>query len=78
MLIQQVLQDGRYKAPEELAKVFKSAGVDLKKPIIASCGTGVTASILVLALQEISPSSQVRQVACMRLVCVIRLLLTAQ
>lgn len=62
-----MLQDGRYKSSEELAKVFKSAGVDLKKPIVASCGTGVTASILALALQEISPSSQVRQVPCKQL-----------
>ncbi|CAK0786382.1 hypothetical protein CVIRNUC_009595 [Coccomyxa viridis] len=55
----QVLQEGRYKGPEELITVFKDAGVDLKKPIIASCGTGVTASVLALALHQIAPAAQV-------------------
>ncbi|CAL5226222.1 g9064 [Coccomyxa viridis] len=55
----QVLQEGRYKGPEELAEVFKSAGLDLERPIVASCGTGVTASVLALALHQISPSSKV-------------------
>ena len=56
----QVLQEGRYKGPEELSTVFKDAGVDLEKPIIASCGTGVTASVLALALHQIAPAAQVR------------------
>ena len=56
----QVLQEGRYKGPEELSTVFKDAGVDLKKPIIASCGTGVTASVLALALHQIAPATQVK------------------
>ncbi len=76
--MQQVLQDGKYKALQELAEVFENAGVDLKKPIVASCGTGVTASILALALGEVSSSSQVRQAPCKQLVRVILLLLTAQ
>ncbi len=57
----QVLQEGRYKGPEELAEVFKSAGLDLERPIVASCGTGVTASVLALALHQISPSSKARR-----------------
>lgn len=32
--------------PEELRKVFESRNLDPKKPIITSCGTGVTAAIL--------------------------------
>ena len=56
----QVLQDGRFKAPEELARVFEGAGVDPGKPIVASCGTGVTASVLALALHQLSPASQVQ------------------
>ena len=55
----QVLKDGRFKAPEELARVFEGAGVDPGKPIVASCGTGVTASVLALALHQLSPASQV-------------------
>lgn len=38
--------------PEELKKVFESKQVDSNKPIIASCGTGVTAAIIEAALQE--------------------------
>ena len=58
-----MLQVGRYKGPEELAEVFKGAGVDLERPIVASCGTGVTASVLALALHQISPSSMVQPLA---------------
>ena len=32
--------------PEQLRKVFESKNLDPKKPIITSCGTGVTAAIL--------------------------------
>ena len=56
----QVLQEGRFKGPEELAEVFRGAGVDLERPIVTSCGTGVTASVLALALHQISPASKVR------------------
>lgn len=34
----------------ELAAEFEGAGVDLRQPVIATCGTGVTASILALGL----------------------------
>ena len=66
-LFWQVLQDGRLKAPEELARMFKGAGVDPGKPIVASCGTGVTASVLALALHQLAPASQVRNTACVTL-----------
>ena len=45
--------DGTMKPVPELAAVFKAAGVDLAKPIITSCGSGVTAAILSLALERI-------------------------
>ncbi|NNE88643.1 MAG: 3-mercaptopyruvate sulfurtransferase [Silicimonas sp.] len=35
-----------------LRHVFESAGVDLKKPVITTCGSGVTACILDLALER--------------------------
>jgi thiosulfate/3-mercaptopyruvate sulfurtransferase len=44
--------DSTMKSPEALAKVFADAGVDLKKPVITSCGSGVTASVLNLALER--------------------------
>jgi thiosulfate/3-mercaptopyruvate sulfurtransferase len=45
--------DGTMKPPAALKAVFEGAGVDLKKPAITSCGSGVSASILLLALERI-------------------------
>ncbi|ANB33070.1 3-mercaptopyruvate sulfurtransferase [Rhodovulum sulfidophilum] len=45
--------DGTMKSPEALKAVFEAAGVDLRKPVITSCGSGVTAAILSLALEVI-------------------------
>ena len=42
--------DGTFKNPAELRDLFIAAGVDLDRPIITSCGSGVTASVLVFAL----------------------------
>jgi len=42
--------DGTLKPAEELKQVFETAGVDLAKPVVNTCGSGVTASILALAL----------------------------
>jgi thiosulfate/3-mercaptopyruvate sulfurtransferase len=44
-----IAPDGRMKSEQEISAVFQKAGVDLSKPIINSCGSGVTASILALA-----------------------------
>ncbi len=41
------------KSPAALRQVFEAAGVDLKKPAITSCGSGVTAAVLSLALERI-------------------------
>jgi thiosulfate/3-mercaptopyruvate sulfurtransferase len=48
-----VLENGRLASPEHIKEAFTSAGVDLDKPIITSCGSGVTAAILTLALESI-------------------------
>ncbi|KAL8884678.1 MAG: hypothetical protein Q9192_006789 [Flavoplaca navasiana] len=37
---------------DELRKLFRSKGVDPEKPIISSCGTGVTAAVIDAALGE--------------------------
>ena len=37
------------KTPEELKKVFEDAGIDLGKPLIVSCGSGMTACVVALA-----------------------------
>lgn len=41
--------DGTYKSPETLRALFESAGVDLERPLITSCGSGMTASVLLFA-----------------------------
>lgn len=41
------------KSPEDLRAIFTAAGVDLAKPAITSCGSGVTAAVLSLALERI-------------------------
>jgi len=45
--------DGTMKTPEALRAVFDAAGVDLSKPAITTCGSGVTAAIINLALERI-------------------------
>lgn len=45
--------DGTMKAPADLRAVFEAAGVDLSRPAITSCGSGVTAAVLALALERI-------------------------
>jgi thiosulfate/3-mercaptopyruvate sulfurtransferase len=45
--------DGTMKDPTTLRRLFADAGVDLTKPVITSCGSGVTAAVLSLALERI-------------------------
>lgn len=54
---QNVLENGRLVSRERIEAAFTSAGVDLDKPIITSCGSGVTAAILTLALDSIGKSA---------------------
>ena len=42
--------DGTLKSPAGLEAAFKDAGIDLGKPLITTCGSGVTAAILTLGL----------------------------
>jgi thiosulfate/3-mercaptopyruvate sulfurtransferase len=48
-----LVEDGRLIAPERIAQTFAAGGVDLTKPIITSCGSGVTAATLWFALDAI-------------------------
>lgn len=41
--------DGTWKRGEALAAAFADAGIDPSKPVVATCGSGVTAALLVLA-----------------------------
>ena len=42
--------NGELKPEAELRALFAKAGVDIEKPVVASCGSGVTAVVLILAL----------------------------
>jgi len=44
--------NGTMKAPDALRAIFEGAGVDLGKPAITSCGSGVTAAVLSLAMER--------------------------
>jgi len=39
-------EDGRWKRREALAAAFRDAGVDLDRPMVMTCGSGITASVL--------------------------------
>lgn len=48
--------DKTMKEPEELRAIFEAAGVDLSKPAITTCGSGITACVLALALERTGKS----------------------
>jgi thiosulfate/3-mercaptopyruvate sulfurtransferase len=44
---------------DALAAKFKGAGIDLVRPIVTTCGSGVTASLLALGLHLIGKDAAV-------------------
>ncbi|UWU15538.1 3-mercaptopyruvate sulfurtransferase [Rhizobium sullae] len=44
---------GRFKSLPELKQTIEDAGIDLSKPVVTSCGSGITAAIITLALESI-------------------------
>ena len=48
------------EAADELATMFAERGVDLAQPIVTTCGSGITAAILMLALDEIGRAAMWR------------------
>ncbi|TXN39180.1 sulfurtransferase, partial [Methylobacterium sp. WL93] len=48
-----LLTDGHLKAPDALRAVFAENGVDPDRPIVTTCGSGVTAAIVALALDRL-------------------------
>ena len=46
-----LLDTGQMKSPEALRAIFEGAGVDLNKPAITTCGSGVNAALLAFALE---------------------------
>lgn len=45
--------DGTLKPDAELRAAFAQAGIDIARPIITTCGSGISAAILMLALEKI-------------------------
>jgi thiosulfate/3-mercaptopyruvate sulfurtransferase len=50
-------KDGKLLPPEELKKRFDEAGIDLSKPVVTSCGSGITAAAITLALETLGHSA---------------------
>lgn len=46
-------RDGALLPPVELRAAFEGAGLDLSRPIVTSCGSGITAAVLTLALETL-------------------------
>jgi thiosulfate/3-mercaptopyruvate sulfurtransferase len=44
---------GTMKPLDDLRRIFSGAGVDLAKPIVTTCGSGVSAAVLTLALYRL-------------------------
>lgn len=49
--------DGTLRKTAELAAIFRAAGIDVAKPVTTSCGSGVNAAILSLALAQIGAAN---------------------
>lgn len=45
--------DNRLKSPQELRALFEAAGIDPERPVITTCGSGVTAAILLAGLETL-------------------------
>jgi thiosulfate/3-mercaptopyruvate sulfurtransferase len=43
-------EDGTWKRGDELQAAFREAGVDLDKPVVTTCGSGVTAAVLAFGM----------------------------
>lgn len=48
----ELLSGGRLKSEEALRTIFQERGVDGSTPVITTCGSGVTASVLALAVER--------------------------
>ncbi|MBZ9993549.1 3-mercaptopyruvate sulfurtransferase [Mesorhizobium sp. BH1-1-4] len=46
-------ENGRLLPKDRLRKVIEDAGIDLSRPVVTSCGSGVTAAVVTLALETL-------------------------
>ena len=54
----EIVENGRLKDPASIEHALGRAGVDPNRPIVTSCGSGVSAAILSLALDSIGRPAQ--------------------
>ena len=47
-----LVENGRLRAPDEIRAALDEAGLDPGRPVITSCGSGISAAILTLALES--------------------------
>jgi thiosulfate/3-mercaptopyruvate sulfurtransferase len=45
--------NGKLKPLSELKQTIEAAGIDLHKPVVTTCGSGITAAIITLALESL-------------------------
>lgn len=48
--------DGTMKRPEDMARIFIEAGIDVLRPVTATCGSGISACVILLALAVLGHS----------------------
>jgi thiosulfate/3-mercaptopyruvate sulfurtransferase len=48
-----IAPDGTMKSREALRAVFEAAGVEVGRPVVATCGSGISAAIVALALARV-------------------------
>ena len=49
----ELVENGSLKSKEALAALFRGEGVDMNRPIVTTCGSGVSAAIIALALARL-------------------------
>ncbi len=49
----ELARDGKLLPVNELREKLESSGLDLDKPVVTSCGSGVTAAVITLALESV-------------------------
>lgn len=53
MPVTQLTEGGRLKPLAELRSALEGAGIDLSRPVVTSCGSGITAAIITLSLASL-------------------------
>ena len=46
-----LVEHGQYKSPEQLSAIFAQQGVDINAPSVTTCGSGMTAAVVLMALR---------------------------